>query len=408
MRLGAEFKSLPPSAWGLSADEFLATSPALNAFQTPILTLDRGALGHNVRVMAEWLVERGLQIAPHGKTTMAPQLWNDLLDAGAWAITVATPWQAQLARSFGVRRIILANEVVDPVALRWLASELADPTFEFTCWVDSVEGVAAMRSALVGVQLPRPISVLVELGGTGGRAGARGIAAALDVAAAVTAAPELALAGVAGWEASLANDRSAHSMETLSDFLDELVELHDAIEWDVTPIVTAGGSAFFELVADRLAPLVGRASVVLRSGAYQVHDDGFYLGISPFASSDARFVSAMHGWARVVSRPQPGLVLLDGGKRDFPYDLDLPVAQLVAGRSAGESRDILAGSRVLKLNDQHTYLEVRDDAELPVGSVVRLGLSHPCTAFDKWRLIPVVSDADRFDAPVVDLVRTYF
>ena len=138
LALGPWAKSFPAFSWGMTQREFVATEPRLSAFATPLLTLDRSATTHNVALMADWLVERGLEIAPHGKTTMAPQLWKQLLDAGAWGITLATGWQVQLARSFGIKRVLLANELVDPGALRWLGVELADPTLEFACWVDSV------------------------------------------------------------------------------------------------------------------------------------------------------------------------------------------------------------------------------------------------------------------------------
>src|SRR5690606_27196170 len=114
--LGPEYKSLPPAAWGRTGREFLATAPRPATFQTPLLTLDRAALTHNTRVMGEWASASGVRLAPHGKTTMAPQLWADQLAAGCWAITLATGWQVQLARAFGVRRIVLANSLLDPVA----------------------------------------------------------------------------------------------------------------------------------------------------------------------------------------------------------------------------------------------------------------------------------------------------
>ena len=370
--------------------EFLATEPRLSAFATPLLTIDRGAAAHNVALMADWLGERGLEIAPHGKTTMAPQLWRQLLDAGAWGLTLATAWQVQLARSFGIRRILLANELVDPVALHWLGTELADPGFEFACWVDSVEAVEAMSSGLKGAA--RAVDVVVELGGA--RTGARSVEAALAVASAVEAAPALRLVGVGGYEGSLAHDRSPAAVATVERYLDDVVAVHDAIAWDDRPIVTAGGSAYFDLVAAHFAHLVGRATVVLRSGAYQLHDDGFYNGITPLAG----LRSAMHGWARVISTPEPGLAILDGGKRDFPYDEGMPVSSF---------------GPVEKLNDQHAYLRLAASpvaaAPAPgVGEVLRLGLSHPCTAFDKWRIIPMVDDASATDPLVVDLVRTYF
>ena len=394
MELSAQLKSFPPRSWGMTQQEFLATSPRRSDFATPLLTLDRGAMGHNVAVMRDWTAARGLELAPHGKTTMAPQLWQQLLVAGAWGITLATGWQVQLARSFGIRRILLANELIDPVALRWIATELADPEFEFTCWVDSVDAVAAMRAARADSSPPRPIDVLVDVGAEGGRTGARH--EALAVARAIDAAPELRLAGLGGWEGALASGRAVDGLDRVRGLMDAMAGLLDQVAWNARPIVTAGGSAYFDIVADVLGPLTDRATVVLRSGAYQVHDSAHYAEVSPLRDE---LRAAMHGWARVLSVPEPRLAILDGGKRDFPYDLDLPVPRPVGGAAAG---------RVLKLNDQHAFLEFPAEHPVRVGEVVRLGLSHPCTAFDKWRVIPVVDDAETDDPLVVDLVRTYF
>jgi len=188
---------------------------------------------------------------------------------------------------------------------------------------------------------------------------------------------------VGGYEGSAGNTRSSEDVGAVRSWLDRLVDLYGAVQWEREPIVTAGGSAYFDLVAEALHPLVGRARVILRSGAYQLHDAVHYARLTPLAE----LRSAIHGWSRVLSTPEPGLAILDGGKRDFPYDLDLPVT---------------AHGPVTKLNDQHAYLATDGTA---VGDVVRLSLSHPCTAMDKWRLIPVI-DAD--DPRVVDLVRTYF
>jgi len=409
--LGPEHKSLPPSAWGRTAREFLATAPGLGAFQTPLLSLDRAALAHNTAVMGEWANAAGVRLAPHGKTTMAPRLWSDQLAAGCWAITLATGWQVQLARAFGVRRIVLANTLLDPVVLRWLADELArDQDFEFYCWVDDPAGVDIMDGCLAEASLPVQVNVVVELGAPGGRTGLRSVAAAHRVVEAVRRSRHLRLAGVGGYEAALAGDRASASLAAVTHLLTELARLHrelaDSGSYPGPAIVTAGGSAFQDLVIDQLAGLADETgargvptTVVLRSGAYLVHDDGFYAGISPLAPERAPHPlrAAMHGWARVVSSPEPGLALLDGGKRDFPYDLGMPVLQGIPGAT------------ISAFNDQHAFLRLPADAVgPPIGSVVRLGLSHPCTAFDKWRLIPVVDDAAVTDPTVVDLVHTFF
>lgn len=91
---------------------------------------------------------------------MAPQLFARQLAHGAWGITAATPHQVRVYRTFGVRHVFLANELVDAAALRWVARELAaDPEFRFVCYVDSVRGVELMDAALTAV-----VDVVVELG----------------------------------------------------------------------------------------------------------------------------------------------------------------------------------------------------------------------------------------------------
>lgn len=163
------------------------------------------------------------------------------------------------------------------------------------------------------------------------------------------------------------------------------------------PVLSAGGSSFPDRAAAVLGTVGAEADVVLRSGAFQIHDDGFYSRMSPFGplTGTAPLRSAMHAWSRVVSQPEDGLALLDAGRRDVPFDLDLPVPQSVAGA-------------ITALNDQHAFLSLADDARVAVGDVVRLGLSHPCTAFDKWRVVAVIDDPDAADPRVIGAVATCF
>ncbi|MFT4030393.1 MAG: alanine racemase [Protaetiibacter sp.] len=415
--LGPVHKSVPPALWGRRASEVAAERHPVSAFPTPLLVFDRTASDENVARLTAWVAERGLALAPHGKTTMAPALWRRLLDAGCWGLTVATAWQAQLARAAGIDRILLANEVVDPVGAAWIAAELdAHPELELACWVDSPASVAALAET----SGERPIDVLVEIGGPGGRTGVRGVDGALALADAVAAEPRLRLRGVSGYEGSYGSDRRPETVARVRAYLAELAATAAAVlDAREIPdaIVTAGGSTWFDLVAEELAGLTGRARVVLRSGAFQAHDDVFYRGTSPFgldtppsaatrpaggATAELPFEPALTVFARVVSRPEPDLVLLDAGKRDVPSDLDLPlVLQTADGR-------VLPGARVVALNDQHARVELPADTALAVGEVVLLGISHPCTAFDRWRLIPEVEGAREPDPRVVGFVATVF
>ncbi|WP_433875210.1 alanine racemase [Sinomonas atrocyanea] len=424
-RLSARDKGIPARAIGMTVAEFLASEPRLSEFWTPIVALDDELITNNVDVMAQWCASRGLELMPHGKTTMAPALWQRQLDAGSLGITLATMGQVRTARAFGLDSIMLANSVVDERSLRWLAAELADPALRFVCWADSVATIEAMERGLRGAGTPRPVDVCVELGAPGGRTGARTLAEAHDVARRAAASDVLRLAGVAGYEGALAHDRSDASLDAVRGYVEQQVELHrdlgELYDGDGDLYVTAGGSAYPDVVADVFAGAMAadsrtgdsRTRWTLRSGAYITHDDGFYRQISPFDEGSARAAgpaaagrlrSAMRGVARVVSHPERGLALLDGGKRDFPFDEGLPIPRQVAADLDG-AWEPLADATILAMNDQHSYLGLAGQ-DVALGSVVSLGLSHPCTTFDKWRYLPVVAsqDSDR----VVDLVQTFF
>ncbi len=424
-RVDWRHKAIPPAFWGRTVADVLAEAPRLSQLPTPVLSLSRVAMTHNRDVLAAWCAERGMALAPHGKTTMAPQLWAEQIDAGAWAITVANLAQLAVARAFGVSRVIVANAVVSPLALRWISDQLTeDPGLEVLVWADSARTVSLMHEALAAhsadVGPRRPIGVLVERGGANGRTGARDEDTAVAVAEAIAASPHLELAGVTGYEGALAHTPDEAALAVVHTYVDSLVSLHRRIDGLMpagrVPVVSAGGSAYFEQVADALSPLVAgeEARVVLRSGAYLTHDDGFYRGISPLGASPRTsgpgLRSALHGWVRVSSQPEPGLALFDAGKRDLPFDEGLPEAQLLRARETGAPATPLSGVAVTALNDQHGFLRWDPAGEAPVviGDELRLGLSHPCTAFDKWGLIPVLDDADAADPVVVDLVRTWF
>lgn len=393
------YKGLPASWWGQTPAQVARRLPNLfdDGAVSPVCTLKAQPLAHNLVTMARWCRRRGVQLAPHGKTHMAPQLLARQLGAGATAITAATISQVRVFRAFGVRRVILANELVDAAALRWLAAELADPEFNLICWVDSPAGVELMTSALADAG--RPLAVCVEIGMTGGRTGCRSAAEADAVARAVAASDRLQLVGVAGYEAATGHAVTTAAAAAVSAYLntlrDTVIRLRPLFDTDEI-IVTAGGSTYFDLVAETLTGWPAGMSVrtIVRSGCYLTHDDGLYARTTPLGRVDpAHLEPALSLWAQVISRPEPDLAILGMGRRDVSFDQDLPVPYG------------LTDSRVDKLNDQHAYLRLAPaDQYLAVGEWVEFGISHPCTVFDKWQLIPMIDDDHR----VVELIRTFF
>ncbi|MFF4082179.1 alanine racemase [Streptomyces sp. NPDC001777] len=412
------FKALPPDAEGLTVGALAAERRDLftGGFTTPVLALSAESVEHNLALLETYAERHGLAFAPHGKTSMSPQLFARQLERGAWGITAAVPHQARVYRAYGIGRIFLANELVDAAALRWLAGELdADPEFRFVCYVDSVRGVELMDEALRAAGASRPVDVVVELGaGEGARTGARTEAECAAVADAVAATGTLRLVGVAGYEGEV----PAASGERVRQWLHRLVALAVDLDRagrfaDVTAaggdiVISAGGSAWFDAVADVFAQIPKLSAPVLkllRSGAYVSHDDGHYRHLTPFnrVPEEGALRPAFRLWAQVVSRPSPEQAFLNAGKRDAAYDLDLPEAQVVRSGRDGTVRPA-TGITVSGLSDQHAWVRTEPGAELEVGDWVGMGLSHPCTSFDKWQLIPLVAE----DGTVVDFIRTFF
>ncbi len=381
----------------------------------PALVLRWPDVAHNIRIMQAYCDQHGAWLAPHGKTTMAPQVYAAQLAAGAWAITVANVAQLQVCRAFGIDRVLIANEMVAGYDARYLAQQLREaPNFEPYVLVDSLAGVERLCRGLREAGAPRPVGVLVELGMAGGRTGVRRLDELEALAEAVLgAAPALRLAGVEGYEGIVPGASQAEQRAAAGRFLRTLAEVVRALRprapADQVFLVTAGGSIYFDQVVAELGHAsLPQAQLLLRSGCYVTHDSSHYeqrspLGAAAGASPEARLRPALEIWSSVLSRPEPGLALLGMGKRDMPTDLDLPTPLWRARDGAAPER-LGAGYEVFRANDQHAYLRLPPDADVRVGDLLGCGISHPCTAFDKWRVLLVVDE----QRTVIDAVRTYF
>ena len=389
---------------------------------SPVAVIHDGDLDHNISAMAAWCAQQSVQLAPHGKTTMAPQIFRRQLDAGAWGLTVASAAQARVAVAAGARRVLLANEVVDPVSVAVLTGLLRDhPGLAVWVYIDSPDGALLLDTACRTTGLADDpgvsarLSVLLELGEAGLRAGLRTDAEALDLARFTAARTGLRLAGAAGFEGVLGSDGAAG--DAVARFCRRLVAVTGqlarvgllTVTAQQPAVVSAGGSTYYDVVARELGhvhDVVGPSrpvEVVLRSGCYVTHDHGLYARSAPAArgASGPELRPALQVWARVLSRPEPTRAVLDAGRRDLSYDAELPVP-LWIGQTPARRRPLRA--TVEALSDQHTWLGLGPDTSVAVGEWVGLGISHPCSTFDRWRELLLVDD----DASILGTVETCF
>jgi D-serine dehydratase len=415
--VGLEFKAFPVTAGlvriGAAGEQgWNALQPP---FATPVLVLKDRALQHNINLMAAYCSARGVSLAPHAKTPLAPQIADRQLAAGAWALTVADVHQARVLRAAGAARLLIANEVAGAASAAWIASQLdSDPGLELYCLVDSAAGAVLLDRQLAEAGLRGRLPVLIELGIPGARCGCRTVAEAVEVAAQVAALPRLRIAGAEAYENLFPPGTAGQTSGQVDQLLAGLREL--VVTLDARGLfgpaqeilLSAGGSMWFDRVAEDLAgpwALSRPVRTVVRAGAYITHDFDEYEQFSPLAGrSDGppRLEQALELWAAVLSRPEPGLAIVNFGKRDAGSDRGLPLP--FAARTARGPAGLPAGQyEVLSLNDQHARLRLPAGSPLAVGDLVGCYISHPCTTFDRWRLIPLVTDS--YD--VIGAVRSF-
>jgi D-serine dehydratase len=427
MQLGdIEALRLAPGTKGIPLDGSIRTvgdlagrglNPLHGHLPMPVALLKRAALDNNLSVMQAYVDRVGARLAPHAKTTMCPQLFARQLDAGAWGLTVATMTQLKLCHDLGAPRIILANQLVGRAEIESLARLTASAP-DRPCYVliDSAEGARAISEGFGQTPGAPAARLLIEVGMAGGRCGVRTLQEGLALAKLVRSLPHLELHGIEGYEGLIFSDRAAQDAIEVDTYLGSVLQLHDLLRAEslfADPdqvILTAGGSAYYDLVAHTLAGHAPGAIPVLRSGCYVTHDSGFYRELltrmddRSVAGPPPRLLPALEVWTRVISRPQADQAIVMMGKRDVSHDIHLPMARRWLRQGLHVAPQPVEGLVVEKLSDQHGFLFVPPGTDLAVGDLLGFEISHPCTTFDKWSLLLEVDD----DYTVVGGLKTFF
>ena len=409
--------ALPISAIGAQRWSLLAGDLPL-----PQAVICDSALAHNHAWMRDFTASTGVLLAPHGKTTMAPQIFAQQLAAGAWGITVANVQQLVICVRFGVRRIIMANQLLGRAEVGTVIHLLeAHPDLEFHFLIDSHAQLTSIERVADSQSMSRKLTALLELGVAGGRTGARTFDEAVGVARVVAASKTIALSGLECYEGLQITGDSGRDAIMVAGLMQRVHDVALACDREGlfagrSIILTAGGSAAFDIVARDLPMKLSKPVLtILRSGCYVTHDSGFYNRMleSVKARSGTAWQSrpglrpALEVWSRAQSCPEPGLAILTMGKRDASFDLEMPiVCKRYRPGIDTAPQPAPATWKIANMNDQHAYLRFSadDDAAPQVGDLVGCGISHPCTTFDKWRALLTVDD----DYRVTGAIRTFF
>lgn len=413
--LTARTKGLPAAAEGLRLREAGAQGWNLldGSIPMPAAVIRSSVLTKNLTAFQAYIDQAGAKLAPHGKTSMCPQLFDRQMQAGAWGMTVATFPQANTALDFGVKKLLIANELVGEAEIRALsARQDAAPDTLILSLVDSLAGVERLEAILTSSRAIRPFEVMVELGISGGRTGARTRELALEIARRVAQSPRLSLRGIEGYEGLIVSGDAKADAIRVDAFLDDLLALFNTCRdeglFSGEPIISAGGSAYFDLVARGLK--TEGVTPLLRSGCYLTHDTGFYnkllahVGERGVLGPAPALNPALEVWAQVVSHPEPDLIIVNAGRRDLSDDSALPKVEYHATPGEGAVARAIEDWSFFRMNDQHGYIRLPAGASVAIGDYVGLGISHPCTTFDRWPVLLEVDDT----YSVIGALKTFF
>jgi D-serine dehydratase len=378
----------------------------------PAAVLYEEKLRHNLNWMQQFISAYGVRLAPHGKTTMAPKLFQMQLQTGAWGITLATAHQTLVAYEHGVRRVLMANQLIGKENMAMIARLLRDSSFEYYCLVDSAAQVDLLGSFYA--KRGQYLRVLLELGVTGGRTGVRSEVQLQSVLDALSRwSDTIDLSGIEIYEGVL--DEEA----PIRDFLQHAVAVTRKLaaenRFQRLPILLSGaGSAWYDVVADvfSAAKFGDAVEIVLRPGCYLTHDIGVYREAQAkiqrrntiAQKMRSGLLPALQVWAYVQSVPETEKAIIAMGKRDAAFDAGLPTPALHFRPRDASPKTAPAHWVVTKMMDQHAYLQIAARDDLRVGDMIGFDISHPCLTFDKWRSLLVLNA----EYEVVDLVKTYF
>ena len=365
----------------------------------PAALVKKTALENNIAWMQRYADTRGVSLAPHGKTTMTPWIFQAQQRAGAWGIGVGSAWQASAAMASGIERVLMVNQLVGQANMQVVSQLKAHyRAVDFLCCVDSLANARTLSAFFSARQ--QTLDVLIELGVPGGRCGCRSVDAALALAQEVATLPGLTLRGLELYEGVLHGDDPQPQVEALLRQAAGLAcQMAPLVEGEF--VLTGAGTVWYDVVCNvwLAAQKPDRCRVVIRPGCYITHDMGIYeiarqelIARDPIACDlGGDLTSALELMAMVQSVPEADRAVVNFGKRDCAFDAGLP--QPVAHYRHGKALPLQADEIVsVGIMDQHCMLRLAPGCDVQVGDIVVFGTSHPCLTFDKWKTLLLVDD----------------
>ncbi|MBU3021346.1 amino acid deaminase [Aestuariibacter sp. A3R04] len=384
------------SGWNLLAEDI----------SFPAAVIHARALENNARWMQTFSEKAKVKLAPHGKTTMSPELFHLQMQQGCWGMSLATVPQVVTAYHSGIKRIILANQLVGRRHYEIIADLLKKGGLEFYCFVDSIENAKSLGAFFSAKNIR--LNILLEIGVVGGRCGWRDTHNIMKLCDVINQYDALQLCGISFYEGVIHGENAEREIIAFVKLITRLCEhLYEKRVFSTDDIIVTGaGSAWYDLVSQHLHSHYRQIEFtpIIRPGCYLIHDTGIYqdaqravlerseLACQLSLEEAGQLESSLSLWAYVQSVPEPGLVIVGMGKRDVAFDAGLPTPELHFRPGMPAPVKSAAEWKVTKIMDQHCMMSTSAEADLKPGDLLSFSTSHPCLTMDKWRFIGVMDD----------------
>ncbi len=332
----------------------------LGEVDTPSLLLDRDAFEANIETMASYFRGKHTKLRPHFKSHKCTRIARAQMAAGATGITCAKLGEAEVLADAGIRKILIANEIVGPVKIARLIklAQRADPIVA----VDCAENIRMLSEAAVKADVTIGIFVEVDVGLR--RCGVQPGEPALKLAQLVASMPGLKFRGLQGYEGHVVDLRDeAERIAKVSAAMQHVVTTRRLIEASGLPVELAsgGGTGSYTITGN----IDGMDEV--QAGSYAAMD-WWYNDIRP------EFRQAMSILTTVISRPKPDIAVIDVGRKGVGAEMGPPRVKNLPGAEIANF-----GS------EEHAMIRLPADANVKVGDHLEIIPSHGCTTSNLYR-----------------------
>lgn len=323
---------------------------------TPALCLNAPLLEANIARMADYVADRPVSLRPHAKTHKSPTIAWMQIQAGALGITCAKLGEAEVMAQAGIRDLLIANQIIGPRKIARLVN-LAGYT-EVMVAVEDIGNARDISKAAVEKGIALRVIIEVDIGM--GRCGTAPGQPTLELAKQLLELPGLRFEGIMGYEGHAVmitpyEDR----VEATTSAVSQLIATRDLLIGNdiAVGIVSGAGTGTHEITAN----IEGMTE--LQVGSYATMD-------ARYRSVGIDFEHALTVVARVISTTRPGRVVIDAGMKTLAPEFGMPLLVRPEGWS------------MIKLSEEHGFLECDGGEQLHPGDPVEIVPGHGCTTIN--------------------------